>query len=954
MFYSIIQNKRDEWYSSQECTVKELINYITETNELRDAQIEAIKTYLFLKIKCQNMPLWKLFYEGTFNTLKVEDLEIKQSLEDYFIKNPCALSLYQYAVTTNDKGEQISKKLEEEIKANYENIEYKRVFQNIFYNVDYTDYLFSLPMGAGKTFLMACFMYLDLYFALNEPNNKSFAHNFIIFAPSGLKSSVIPSLRTIQKFNPAWVLPEPSATEIKRMIKFEVLDQSKTDKKSNKIKNPNVQKIAIHQPLTEMFGFIAVTNAEKVILDRVDKIDKENLLQLSIDEQTKYRAANELRNLIGKIPSLSIFIDEVHHAVSDEIKLRSVVNTWVQNKTVNSVIGFSGTPYLEKSEKIEITDNLKTENKEISNIVYYYPLIDGIGNFLKKPTVKISNSRNRLEIVENGVREFLDKYNNTRYADNTIAKLGIYCGTIKHLEEVIYPKICEILNDYRLNPDEVVLKFHKGNNKYTEPQNAQLEFDTLDKSISKKKIILLVQIGKEGWDCKSLTGVILSQEGDCPLNMVLQTSCRCLRQVDKNKTESALIYLNEGNADKLKEQLKEQHHIDIKEFEQGTQKAKLSINRYNRMDKKNLSPIEYYQLSVQYETLVVEKANISESIKNSIEGQEYKGIIKTWDIVTGEYIEYDTAKEMGSKVANFNLWLHRISKGSFNNITLKDLYKYEQELKTVFNKITYISDGTRYFSSKFNITQIEANIRKAFSDKRSFNTKEETIKDNANLLVVEKLTSPIETSRPKDFIPAQDKVESIIKEDKIKLTLSEEMQQTIRFLRENGHEQQAQEIEDKYKSSTEKDKTYHYIPYKTDSSFEQLFLNRILTLNAFNERDLEVYYNGDEVLTEFKIKTYKKTNNNWRYIGIYTPDFLIIKRKNNEIYQIMIVETKGEGFARNFQEKKEFMENGFIPQNNKDFGYKRFDFLYLQDNMNDDELIALTSGKIKEFFKENE
>ena len=368
MFYSIIQSKRDEWYSSQDCTVKELVNYIVETNELRDAQIDAIKTYLFLKIKCQNMPLWKLFYEGAFNTLDVKDLEINQELRNYFVKNPCALSLYQYAVTTNDKGEQISKKLEKEIKENYDNINYKRIFKKIFYNVDYTDYLFSLPMGAGKTFLMACFMYLDLYFALNEPNNKSFAHNFIIFAPSGLKSSVIPSLRTIQKFNPAWVIPEPSATEIKRMIKFEVLDQSKTDKKSNKIKNPNVQKIAIHQPLSELFGFIAVTNAEKVILDRVDKIDKENLLQLSIDEQTKYRAANELRNLIGKIPSLSIFIDEVHHAVSDEIKLRSVVNTWTQNETINSIIGFSGTPYLENTEEIEITDNLKIKNNEIMEV----------------------------------------------------------------------------------------------------------------------------------------------------------------------------------------------------------------------------------------------------------------------------------------------------------------------------------------------------------------------------------------------------------------------------------------------------------------------------------------------------------------------------------------------------------------------------------------------------------
>ena len=44
-------------------------------------------------------------------------------------------------------------------------------------------------------------------------------------------------------------------------------------------------------------------------------------------EDDKDRQANELRNLIGKLPSLSIFIDEVHHAVSDEIMLRAVVTS---------------------------------------------------------------------------------------------------------------------------------------------------------------------------------------------------------------------------------------------------------------------------------------------------------------------------------------------------------------------------------------------------------------------------------------------------------------------------------------------------------------------------------------------------------------------------------------------------------------------------------------------------
>ena len=53
MFYKMIENKCNEWYSSERCTVRNLIEYIEKTGQMRDAQIEAIKVYLFLKIGCE-------------------------------------------------------------------------------------------------------------------------------------------------------------------------------------------------------------------------------------------------------------------------------------------------------------------------------------------------------------------------------------------------------------------------------------------------------------------------------------------------------------------------------------------------------------------------------------------------------------------------------------------------------------------------------------------------------------------------------------------------------------------------------------------------------------------------------------------------------------------------------------------------------------------------------------
>lgn len=953
MFYKMIEKKCNEWYKSDVCTVKNLIEYIEKTGQMRDAQIEGIKIYLFLKIACGCQPLETLFVNGNFNSINLDDIELSTNTRDYLKNNPAAAALFEYACLKNDRGEQISAKIEKQIKKDPTSINYAEFFNKAFYGVSYTDYLFSLPMGAGKTYLMAAFIYLDLYFAANEPNNPAFAHNFIIFAPSGLKSSVVPSLKTIQKFNPAWIIPEPAATDIKRMIAFEVLDQQKTANKSNKVKNPNVQKIANHQPLSELFGLVAVTNAEKVILDRIKEKDGQiELFEESDDEKDK--KANELRNLLGKLPSLAIFIDEVHHAVSDEIKLRAVVSKWAQNKTVNSVIGFSGTPYLEKAEKIKVEDKLTVGTAEITNIVYYYPLIEGIGNFLKRPTVKIADIADSSLIIEQGVRQFFDTYKDTVYQDGLTAKLGIYCGTIEKCEELVYPLVSRILSDYGLNND-VILKFHKGNKKYPQPADSQMQFDTLDNPISKIRVVLLVQIGKEGWDCRSLTGIILSQEGDCPKNMVLQTSCRCLRQVVKDMPETALIYLNKDNADKLNTQLMQQQHISLQEFS-AADNSKTIIKRYNRTDYLKLPKIDYYQLKINYNTVTVdENSDTDTEIRISADNANIENIIRTTDLSMQIKKTEILSEERGTTPATFNAWLYGMVKDSFGFITMTQLKAKNILLQDVFNKITYTKDNVRYFSSLYDHKLVEANIRKAFYGKRDFTTIEELIPDEASLLNIANFTPAIATGNTESYYPAQNVVENIVADDKGKLKLDKKTAQAIKLLEETGNIELAEKLKASKVSHPQKNRSFHYLPYRTDSSFEQKFLAETLTLQEIETLNLEVYYNGDRAMTEFKIKCYKHSGNKWRYIGMYTPDFLIIQRKNNKIHKAIIVETKGKIYANDpkFEEKRSFMEREFTRQNNAQYGYERFEYLYLEDSMSEDDRIKLTHKKICEFFKEN-
>ena len=326
-------------------------------------------------------------------------------------------------------------------------------------------------------------------------------------------------------------------------------------------------------------------------------------------------------------------------------------------------------------------------------------------------------------------------------------------------------------------------------------------------------------------------------------------------------------------------------------------------------------------------------------------------MIMEQNFMTGEITSYDPKTiERGDITANFNIWLHTIIKESFNTLSYSDLLPYKKELEKIFDKITYIKDDIRYFSTKFKTKNIEANIRKVFCEVRDIKTKEDVIKKSANLLIVEKLTSPIETVEQERFIPCADDVEKIIQED-TGCTLTDEELKIVDMLRKSGNEKMAQELESKAKiDHPEKDKTYHYLPYKTDSSFERSYLFNLLSIKAFQENNLEVYYNGDETLTEFTLKTFKKTSNGWKYIGKYTPDFLILQRKNNSIAKIMIVETKGSTYADKFKDKREFMKE-FVKQNNEKFNYNRFDFMYLQDDLSEKEIIAKTSDKIEEFFK---
>lgn len=960
MLEPIIQSKARLWLSSEDCSIKHLIAYMKQRGKLRQPQIEAIEIYLLLKIKGENKPLWQLFAEGFFSEgLELATLNINEASRNFLAANTAARALYEFA------QQQGLYELEKLIISEPENLPYTEIIQAIFYHKNYPDYLMSLPMGAGKTYLMAAFIYLDLYFASSEPDNKAFAHNFLVLIPSGLKSSIVPSLKTIEHFEPNWVIAEPAASNLKKQLEFLLLDKTKAAPKSNKARNPNAQKVS--QCLPHPFAKVFVVNAEKVILDRLELSSEQRIIES--DDEEKDRYANELRTLIGKIPNLTLMIDEVHHAAKDDIKLRQVVNRWHAKGNITTVLGFSGTPYLTKPDKISLSEAVTLKFSQITNTVYYYPLTTAIRYFLKKPKVKIAGNLQRSEIIRRGIEDFQKHYHDTIYDDGTIAKLAIYCSNIAVLEEVVYPLLLE---DLAINPAEI-LKYHRGNKLYPIASENEREFRTLDTPLSHKRYILLVQIGKEGWDCRSLTGVILSQKGDCPQNMVLQTSCRCLRQVSAHgKTETALIWLNEDNAKILNKQLEKEQKTNIDELNNLKEVSPDNmITRHARVDYLELPKLEFYQLQVNYQTISTVQTPQTAQKLAAIVPENYKAaaLVQSSNLDNLSQGAIDIIQETGQQTISFGQWLFTLSKESLGTLTLQALSQHKTELRRIFQALSYEKAGQHYLNDLYDHYSIQRDIRLAFCIKRQLKTSTEVLPQSASLLIVDKLAaiSPHDKLYPNaedsqkileldNSQPRQNTLQIPSDDDIIRAyeTLRQSMSQQGLAAMIIPFEQFAKQYE---LSSTVKRKnhSFHYLPYDfKQSRFELNMLQHALNLKDIAEKGLEIYFNGERGLTEFVIHCVAKRGEFWHNIGKYTSDFLIIERRDQAIHRALIVETKGAGYSNDpvFLSKKRYVENEFLSQNNTKFGYARFDFLYLEDSADLPQNLSVLSEKIQAFFKD--
>ncbi|MGH7203316.1 MAG: DEAD/DEAH box helicase family protein [Candidatus Levyibacteriota bacterium] len=921
-----------------------IIQHMEQQNRLRDAQQKALKVYLWLKCAKENKSLVELlekdFPNDNTTPLASAFAKLGDELESESLKR------YARKATTEDL-----KKFFIEFISGYDDI---------------ATWLFSLPMGAGKTYVMAAMIYIDLYFNLTA-DDKKFAKNFLIFAPSGLKSSVIPSLRTIEHFDPTWILPKDIAEQIKKQLKFVVLDVNKTEKKSNRIENPNARKVQACLKELDPNGYVFVTNAEKVILDKIiEDPYKGTLFEQNDDE--KSQRANELRHLLGKVPSLTILIDEVHHNQKEENKLRLVIDKHF-TKTAVSIIGFTGTPYFSRKTKIE---NITLSLDQIPNTVYHYELKNGVRNFLKQPIIK-SFTSDTDTIVKSSLEDFYVKYYQSEYKDGRKPKLAIYCADIEKLEEQVLPLVTEFYHERGLDTNEILKYFGsnskaKSGKKYTLEKDAEVEFNKLDTPYSKKRIVLLCQIGKEGWDCQSLAGVVLSGEGDSPKNMVLQTSCRCLREVDDAQEEKGLIYLNQDNYKHLEKELKDSHNITIREFEEGKEDFPRLL-RFDRREHLKLPLITFNQFMVEYQCITKQQIiNTNERLETFIETLKRKEQPYYKPQITTTRTDFEVRDESNTSIEalkfystpfSFAQFKASILRSSFGTITVSDIEAHVEIIEKIYRVFTHFGkliDG-------FDVPLILSAIHQSFIPVASISANEKIDESTVEWLISD-INKNALSETAKTYPENRDFINKINEYDKQRIdseTLTQQEDASIKQLEElkatrSGNPElvktlalEIQSIQRSKLPIKNKDKSFHYIPYDfTASGFEREVLEKIFLLKTFQDQNLEVYFNGDRFLSEFKIKIYKKLGNTWKLIqNKYTPDFLIIQRnKKNEIVKTLIIETKGAHLAHDFSDIREFMRVKFVEINPN-----KFDFLYLEDGKDFNYQVEQIHDKMQKYFQ---
>ena len=701
---AIRQNYRD--------LTKKYLDY-NDSNKRQDAflrrpQFEALEIYIFLKEFLNNEKVEKIFEDWYKSQNKFENRKATG-----FLQNEVQGSLlFDDAIELEN---------------------YKNVLQKMKDNSrEYPNYIFALTMGTGKTLLMATCIYYEFLLANKFPKDDKYCQNALIFAPD---KTVLQSLKEIETFDLRKVVPPGYEKFLNTNIKFHFLEEvgtnlSTIDNSTFNIIVSNTQKIILKQSHKEKSASSQLFESDKVDFGEFGDLYGDLGAPTSEADLT----SNQRFEKLSRLPRLGVYVDEAHHSFGNTLK-KNMLGT--KSKTDNSlrrtidelasnleaigtkVVGcynYTGTPYIRKDV--------------LPEVVYAFNLKDAIKEkYLKNPDVNSYSNTKDGDFISLVIADFLEAVEALR-PEGMLPKIAFFATSIDELVNELKPEIEKQLIKHNIPLDRILVNV--GDEKQTSSDDIR-EFNRLDTPESNKQFILLVNKGREGWNCRSLFGVAMYRSPSSKV-FVLQATMRCLRSIgDKQHTGS--IFLSEENYEILDEELQSNFRMTASEFNEKPKdekpKLKVKIREAVKIPLKKVK-----------RTVVLKDKQFVNGTSIGLNHEDPD----EWNELTKEYRIVQTKTTLEEKVTSYN-----------QNLRVKD--RTLEKEKRSYSKLTLVAEISTYLNisplrvesildqthegidvilkcvNEFNELLHDVIIPNLFKEMHEVETKTETVEHHVDLII---------------------------------------------------------------------------------------------------------------------------------------------------------------------------------------------------------------------------
>ena len=521
---------------------KDLTKKFLDFNEggfLRTPQFEALEMYVFLKEGLDNAAVSEIFRQW------------------------------------REKGGVFEGRAEASLFEEVNRVQYDAVFSSLRRSMRlYPNYIFALTMGTGKTILMATCIFYEFLLANKFPKDPRFCHNALVFAPD---KTVLQSLREIQTFDLTQVVPPEYVNFLTAHLKFHFLDEAGTalstlDQSNFNLIVSNTQKIILKRQHKEKTPTLKFFESNVPVVAAGSVYEKaQDLYAFEEPEDEEGITSNQRYQKLQRLEQLGIYVDEAHHAFGTKLaedmgakekstSLRHTINELAASLSkagthVVACYNYTGTPYVGK--------------EVLPEVIYAYGLQEAIQNkFLKNVVIHgYSNPRSE-EFVGEAIGGFLAKTAGSRY-EGLLPKMAFFAASIEELTQVLRPAVETALAERGIPASRILVNV--GDDKLTTNDDIR-EFNRLDTPESEKQFILLVNKGREGWNCRSLFAVALYRKPKSKI-FVLQATMRCLRAITEVQ-QTGQIYLAGENKAILEEELEQNFRVSIDDISAKPDKKK--------------------------------------------------------------------------------------------------------------------------------------------------------------------------------------------------------------------------------------------------------------------------------------------------------------------------------------------------------------------------------------------